>query len=78
MCRAPAQKQQQPRLPELPQEVVVSILQAMPLQARLQAALVCKAWAKSATLITTHAEAELRPRACQHFEHWLKSHGLKL
>jgi hypothetical protein len=49
---------------------VAGILQAMPLQARLQAALVCQAWADAAAA-ATHAEVALSPATWQHFQRWL-------
>lgn len=64
-------------LPQLPEAVLVSILQQLPLRERLAScALVCRHWAAAAVLTTADLEAELS--SCIRWEHvqdWLHMHA---
>jgi hypothetical protein len=65
------------QLPQLPEAVIASILQqVLPLRARLQCALVCKAWAAAIVATTADLDAELS--SCIRWEHvqdWLEQHA---
>lgn len=65
------------QLPQLPEAVIASILQqVLPLRARLQCAVVCKAWAAAVLSTTADFAAELS--SCIRWEHvqdWLEQHA---
>jgi len=71
--------EEQPELPQLSEDVLVSLLQYLPLRERLSCALVCKAWAAAAALTTADLEAELG--SCirwEHLQEWLHQHAAQV
>lgn len=71
--------EEQFELPHLSEDVLVSLLQYLPLRERLGCALVCKAWAAAAALTTADLEAELG--SCIRWEHvqeWLHQHAAQV
>jgi hypothetical protein len=65
-----------PEAPALPKEVLVSILQQLPLPQRLTCALVCNTWAAAAAAVPTAVSTQLRSNEhCQQLQHWLSKHA---
>lgn len=65
---------EQHQLPELPEAVVISILQQIPLRDRLACcALVCKSWASAAACTAMDLRADVTgPEGCRQMQNWLE------
>jgi hypothetical protein len=71
------QHEQQHQLPSLPDAVLTTILQHVPLRDRLSACtLVCKSWAVAVASTTADVlESIKRPDSCRHMQDWLQLWG---